>query len=952
MIDYTLNEIAEALDFLHPDNTDEWLLSGMALKKEYGEDAFDTWDYFSSKYSKYSDKECRTRWKSFKGSSSRGSVSVAYILKLAFSRGYTRERPEFTAEQKAAYAAEHEKRRRAVEDRCALDEENTRRWHEAVADASARLMQWLKPTGTSRYLGKKKIHSCGCLFAPHGILLDYKPDFTIDILIGDAIKPVFDRVKANKAANIDSDDIVYFKRGAILLPLFDPFHPRPRNFQIIYNDGTSKRFLKNGQISGLYFVIGNLEDDLPILFCEGFATGGSLRMATGYTVVVCFNAGNMVAVAEHFKDDPRDKLFAGDNDWKVALDPKKKNTGREKAQQAALICRARWCVPQFSDEVKALPHFVDDEKAPTDFNDLHVVLGLAAVKEQIDAVLVAQPVNFMFASGDPDVLPLDTSDLQYVAYFPLPDYSDIPLPDSAHPSLLDSPDPSLSVDQMSVESLITRYALTDPDAKVWDSFQKKIIKATAFKNIVRPTIYKQWLEHDKRRTVLLEDVQRQAAAAQKKGRGGLAEALNRYVYLNPSDTAWDKQEREIVALSHLKYAIADCFASWVSHPDREEIPHRFLVFDPTQKCDTKTHINQFRGLATQPRQDDARCRRIIEMLMALCNNDMKVFKWLRRWLAYPLINVGAKMETSVLCHSDVHGSGKSYFFDVVMRAIYGEYSRTVGQAQLEGQYNDWMSKVLYCVYEEVLSRSEKYSHTGTIKQTITGKTVRIEKKFMSGWEEANHMNAVFLSNEVLPLPVEPADRRFLVIWPETKLYEHLQRGVNEDLENGGAEAFYHFLLQTNMQERSDNPELDEPFPFDEHTKPPMTAAKERLIEHGRAIWEVFYNEWARGDLMFNDQNVPYCCMRISDLFKFFETWCSRNKERGMGAHKFSSYISSKLKKRPDLHYEWLTAKGKSGFYIVGKCPEDKTQEQWLGACVMETSRILNTANDLAEGKAA
>lgn len=323
------------------------------------------------------------------------------------------------------------------------------------------------------------------------------------------------------------------------------------------------------------------------------------------------------------------------------------------------------------------------------------------------------------------------------------------------------------------------------------------------------------------------------------------------------------------------------------------------------------------------------------MMMALCNNDREVFRWLRRWLAYPLINVGAKMETAVLCHSDVHGSGKSYFFDVVMRSIYGEYSRTVGQAQLEGQYNDWMSKVLYCVYEEVLSRSQRYSHTGTIKQTITGKTVRIEKKFMSGWEESNHMNSVFLSNEVLPLPVEPSDRRFLVIWPERKLYEELQRGVDEDLKNGGAAAFYQFLLDTKMQEN------DEDYPFNEHTKPPMTEAKERLIEHGRPIWEVFYNEWQRGALMHNNTSVPYGTIRVDDLFKYFRAWCGAYQEHGMGRTRFSSFIGSKVKKRNDLHYRYRNTAGKATFFVIGEKPNGKTQEEWLGACVEGHTEILN-----------
>lgn len=928
-IDCTLDEAEDALQFLYCEDTDEWLRAGMALKDEFGDDALDVWLDWSAGDKRYKKKECETRWKNWKGSSARGTVTVGYIFKLALERGFKFDRPERTPEEKAAFAAECEKRREEREAARVLEEADLHRWYQVVADVANNLTSHLKPIGSSPYLGEKRVKAFGVLFAPHSFVIRTNENFTVDILSGgDAVSKFFKEKKENKS----DESFLFFKKDSIVIPLVN-IAGELKNLQIIFTNGEKKRFLTNGPKTGLFHLIGKITPDVPILFCEGYATGASLHMATGWPVVVCFDAGNVPSVCELFLHHTNIKICAGDNDWETALDPKKKNMGLVKAQEGALACGGAWCITEFAG-------VVHDATGLSDFNDLHVAAGLDAVRVQLQAA-VDRPVNFVFATGEKDALNLDAIDRRYEVA--PPDYSDIPieayedylpLDDGENLPADSSPEPSLNVEQLSLKNLLQRYALTEPDAKVWDSLSKKLIKSGAFKNIVKPKIYMEWLNHDERRTVALEDVEKQAAAAQKKGRGGLSEALQRYVYLNPSDTVWDKETRELVAVSHLKIAIADWYAIWVTHPEREEIPIRNLVFDPTQRVDVKTHINQFRGLALRPVRDDKRCERIVRMLMALCNNEKPVFRWLRRWLAYPLINVGAKMETAVLCHSDVHGSGKSYFFDVVMREIYGEYSRTVGQAQLEGQYNDWMSKVLYCVYEEVLSRSQRYSHTGTIKQTITGKTVRIEKKFMSGWEEANHMNSVFLSNEVLPLPVEPSDRRFLVIWPETKLYEELQRGVDEDLKNGGAAAFLQFLLDTKMQND------DEVYPFDEHTKPPMTEAKERLIEHGRAIWEVFYNEWMGGYLEWGGARIPYCCMRTTDLFKIFEAWCSANKEHGMGAHKFSSFIGSKLKKRRDLHYQFLSTKGKSTFYMVGQKPHDKTQEEWLGACVNEIERIM------------
>jgi putative DNA primase/helicase len=274
-------------------------------------------------------------------------------------------------------------------------------------------------------------------------------------------------------------------------------------------------------------------------------------------------------------------------------------------------------------------------------------------------------------------------------------------------------------------------------------------------------------------------------------------------------------------------------------------------------------------------------------------------------------------------HSRVHGSGKSFFFDGVMRAVYGDYCRTFGQAELESQYNDWISQALFGVFEEVLSRSQRYSHTGTLKQMITGEKVRINQKYMQGWEESNHMNCVFLSNEVEPLPVEPSDRRLLVVWPEQKLIDELQTGVDAELRAGAASAFYAWLLSIDTSD------------FTPHAKPPMTEAKQRLIDIGRPAWELFYEDWRNERL-----DVPYCACRVTDLYTVYQRWGKQGNENVLGRNRFLGYIASYERRRSDVHYTIGNQSSKTSFFMVGKCPDGKNQSEWLGGCVQEFERIL------------
>jgi putative DNA primase/helicase len=62
--------------------------------------------------------------------------------------------------------------------------------------------------------------------------------------------------------------------------------------------------------------------------------------------------------------------------------------------------------------------------------------------------------------------------------------------------------------------------------------------------------------------------------------------------------------------------------------------------------------------------------------------------------------------------------------------------------------------------------------------------------------------------------------------------------------------------------------------FDEHTKPPMTEAKEDLIELGMKPAERFMKEWIEGFL-----DLPLQVCSAEQLYRAFRRWCDRGGER-------------------------------------------------------------------------
>lgn len=521
----------------------------------------------------------------------------------------------------------------------------------------------------------------------------------------------------------------------------------------------------------------------------------------------------------------------------------------------------------------------------TDANDLHTTSGLEAVVAMVAGAFLPEPES-------------------------------VPLPPATDPPSTDSPRPSEQVSRFSIEELLQRFSLAMPDGKVWDARDSKLLKKGAARDWWGQKLFNEWLNHEARADVNQDDVRQFAAAAQLRGRGGLADALQRYVYIYPTDAVWDRALRDRIPVAALKLAIADVYEGWLKHPSRADISQDALVFDPAGPLEQEGRINTFRGLAMEPIFDEDKCSAICALIAHLVNMDQDVYRWLLNWLALPLQRVGSKMRTAVLFHSEQQGSGKSLLFEEIVKPIYGDYGATLGQHQLESSYTDWRSQSLYALFEEIFSRESKFNYTGIMKQMITGKTQRIEKKFVSGWEEANYMNAVFLSNETQPFPLDPSDRRFLVVWPEKKLPDKLRDAVAAEIAAGGIQAFYGMLLQRDLGN------------FTIFTEPVMTEAKERLIDYSRFSWDLFHRDWAAGRLEW-----PYCTCLVSDLYRAYRRWCQRNSERDLTMQKFSNNVSTRERRRRDVDYEagGYCNEAKGTILQIGSPPSGTSQKQWVGA---------------------
>jgi phage/plasmid primase-like uncharacterized protein len=111
--------------------------------------------------------------------------------------------------------------------------------------------------------------------------------------------------------------------GKLLIPLFDA-HGDIHGLQKIDSTG-EKRFTFGCEKRGKFFV---LPGQGKTAVCEGYATAASVHMATGWTTLVAFDAGNLKPVADTWKEahPQEDMLICGDAD----------DAGRKGAQACGL----------------------------------------------------------------------------------------------------------------------------------------------------------------------------------------------------------------------------------------------------------------------------------------------------------------------------------------------------------------------------------------------------------------------------------------------------------------------------------------------------------------------------------------------------------------------------------------------------------------------------------------
>lgn len=309
---------------------DDWAKILAAIKSEFpNDDGFHLALEWSQTADSYSEKSLRDTWKSLKAS---GGVGIGTLIYIAKENGFVMPQANQASSKPDPTTAA-----RLARERAASQHEEQARQQAAHADAAieaGRLWDSATETGESAYLTRKGVQPFGVRFGADGWLL----------------VPVRDA--SGKLWNVQR---------------IAPEKP---------DNGPDKLFLKGGRKSGLWHWCGDPAGAAVLLIAEGYATAASLHQATGRTVAVAFDAGNLAHVAKALhKSYPAALLvLCGDDDVHTYARAGH-NPGRDKATAAAQAVHGLAVFPE------GLP------EGGSDFNDMHQAAGFDAVRLIVDSAI-------------------------------------------------------------------------------------------------------------------------------------------------------------------------------------------------------------------------------------------------------------------------------------------------------------------------------------------------------------------------------------------------------------------------------------------------------------------------------------------------------------------------------------------------------------------------------------
>lgn len=203
---------------------------------------------------------------------------------------------------------------------------------------------------------------------------------------------------------------------------------------------------------------------------------------------------------------------------------------------------------------------------------------------------------------------------------------------------------------------------------------------------------------------------------------------------------------------------ANAVLEWLKWPHRRT--HSGIAYEPGQpKSLPDGRVNLWSGWPREPKKGSV--KPFLELLdYQLKGAPPEHRRWFEQWMAYPVRHPGEKLYAAVVLWSQRQGTGKTLLAYTLGR-VYGPAFGVVTESELHGAFNDWQFGKQLVLGEEITG-AERWTEANRLKHTVTGETVRVNRKYQATFEVRNCVNFLFTTNHHDAFMLERHDRRYFV----------------------------------------------------------------------------------------------------------------------------------------------------------------------------------------------
>lgn len=655
--------------------------------------------------------------------------------------------------------------------------------------------------------------------------------------------------------------------GALVLPMFKA-GGSISTVEFIGADG-AKGWLGGAAKLGTWCMLGELADGEPLVLVEGWATGASIREATGWPVAIAGDAGNLVPVAKALrKQQPAAHLLIGaDNDRPNGQYPQ--GTGQHYANEAAIAVAALVLLPP------DVPSRLEAGKG-SDWNDIHVHQGLEAVKA---AFVAAKPAGGNSAEAVKGCL-------------------------AAWVQALAKMDKSEEV--LELRKALAEVRRLDPSITKED-----IARAVSARRRELREKARQDRQEENQRS--WEDLQRQHREKQRERVGqdlarpddlNTEDMLERFVQVVTGNLVLDTATgarmvfRDFLAKHrHCVYYVQQGQTlkevqhayKWAESPLRMQV--QALGFDPSHgpifKDDNGVHLWNLWSPPAWERTDPKLAQPFLEFMEYLFpQKSDRGFVY--DWLAHLFQKPGERPHVHIAHIAEETGTGRG-LLSKILAALLGKHCADEMDLAclLDPRDAFRMSgisgKVLACCPEVKVPADERYQLKERMRTFFTQKVFTINEKGEKRWVEKACLRVFMASNHEDAVPISESERRIYAVrgptqprfYPDKRKSEAFYSRMYQLADDRQfLAAVWTWFIERNITETR----ADGVPPFNLGTRPPLNEMKRAMIDAGRTEEQRHALELARA--------CPYDIICSTDLMELAAPPDWRQVDRGFGLHEW------------------------------------------------------------------